>query len=382
MPKNNNIWIFGSMQGIKYLDNARYLFEYVHKSTSIDAIWISKNKTIIENLQKKGYAAYWEYSIKGIIYASRAKVAVITHRGNRNQADLPFYLMNNKTLIIQLWHGIGLKKMAYDDNIFSFKRNEKALIWKLKSVIQNTFLPYLEYLHKPSVVTVLAENTQIIFAKALRLDIQNIYISGYPRNDILLHKSFFQDKRTIQKLIYMPTFRGLANSNFDLFTQYQFNVKILDTFLSDMDMELSIKLHSYNKLSHHLSQEIAQAKNIHLLKNEDVYEILADYDVLLTDYSSVYFDFLLLDKPIIFTPFDKNEYLKKEREFYFDYDEVTPGPHASDWNEVMHHILFYKNSPEAYSLPRNVLKKKFHTFTDIHSRNRIYEIINERLNSQ
>ena len=67
---------------------------------------------------------------------------------------------------------------------------------------------------------------------------------------------------------------------------------------------------------------------IHYDPTADVYPALADVDLLVTDYSSIYFDFLLLDRPIVFFANDLDLYLRRERHLLFEYRDMTPGPIA------------------------------------------------------
>lgn len=376
VKKDNTIWVFGAIRGKKYMDNAKYLFEYVHKYTNIQAIWISKNQDVVDDLKSKGFNAFYEYTPEAQFYTTRAKIAVITHRGNRKKSDLPFHTFSKKTKIIQLWHGIPLKKIAFDDKVFSFKQDGNSLKWKSKQFLKKTFFPFLNYVHEPSLLLALSKDTQDIFSKAFRTSQEKVIISGYPRNDILLkHLSIEDNSSNKKKIIYMPTFRGSVNSNFDLFLQYGFDIERLDTFLSEENMQLDIKLHPFNQPSVELIEKLEQSKNIFFLDHDAIYEIIGEYAMLITDYSSIYFDYLLLDRPIIFAPFDKESYLKKDREFYFDYDEVTPGPSAMDWIEVMEHLKKFNNSSKWYAQERRKIKDRFHTYQDDNSTQRVYEAI-------
>jgi CDP-glycerol glycerophosphotransferase len=382
IPKNNNIWVFGAIRGKKYMDNAKYIFEYVHENTNITAIWISKNNDIINELNNKGFNAYHENSQKGKYFARRAKIAIVTHRGNRNNSDLPFQLFSKKTKIIQLWHGIPLKKIAFDDKIFSNKFNENSIRFKIITYIKKIFFPFLNYVHQPSLILALSKETKDIFSKAFRVDKNIVKITGYPRSDILLKKiSFELDMNKKQKIIYMPTFRGSVDSNFDLFLQFGFDVHKLDTFLGRKNMSLDIKLHPFNQPSNELIQQLKNSCNISFLQYDAIYEIINSYDILITDYSSIYFDYLLLDKPIIFTPFDKDDYMKKDREFYFDYDKVTPGPKVLNWDEVIFQLENIENFNKMYSTQRNTLKNKFHYYQDTNNTKRVFEAIKAIANS-
>jgi len=382
IKKDEKIWVFGAIRGQKYMDNAKYIFEYVHHETDIEAVWISKNDILVSELKDKGFQAYYEYTKEAKYFAKRAKVAVITHRGSRSKADLPFHLFSKKTKVIQLWHGIPLKKIAFDDKVFSFKQDENTTKYKVIASVKKVFFPFLNYVHEPSLVLALSEETQTIFSQAFRVDKKRVQITGYPRTDELLKKYSFEstiDKKT--KVIYMPTFRGSVNSNFDLFLDYGFNIDEIDTFLEKNSMTLDIKLHPFNQPSEELIEKLEKSKNIFFLEYDAIYEILSNYSMLITDYSSIYFDYLLLDRPIIFTPFDKDTYLKEDREFYFDYDKVTPGLKASNWTEVILSLEQYLKNKDLYKEERHILRNRFHTHQDTSNSKRVYETILDTVHS-
>ena len=71
----------------------------------------------------------------------------------------------------------------------------------------------------------------------------------------------------------------------------------------------------------------------------DIYPLLKHTDMMITDYSSIYFDYLLLDKPIIFYPYDFEQYTKDDRNLLFDYESMTPGPHCQDQTSLEKTIL-------------------------------------------
>ena len=378
--KEDNIWVFGAIQGNKYLDNAKYLFEYVNNHTDVTAIWLSKNQQVIDDLRSKGLLAFPMHSKDAIDYAMRAKIAVITHRGNNNNADLPFYAFSDKTKIIQLWHGIPLKKIGYDDKIFSFRANEKSFAYKYEEFKKNLLYPYNIHLHKPDMILSLSEDTQQIFSSAFRVPKNKIVITGYPRNDIILKNKEDTNQSDKKKIIYMPTFRGKIGTNFDLFLDYGFDMDKMDIFLEKNSVQLFIKLHPFNKPSRTLLNKIKSSQNIIFYQMDDIYNDLAKFDLLITDYSSIYFDYLLLDRPIIFAPFDQETYLKKDRELYFDYDEVTPGPKAKDWIEVISEIDRSLSNPQLFSDQRKKVTNQFHTYIDAKSSKRTFNAIKNLIN--
>jgi len=109
---------------------------------------------------------------------------------------------------------------------------------------------------------------------------------------------------------------------------------------------------------------------------QDINNILKLTDILITDYSSIYFDYLLLDKPIIFAPFDFEDYLVKDRELYYNYDEVTPGPKARNWNEVLISLKEAIENPEKYKKEREKIKNIFHKYMEIVVRGFLMRLLN------
>ncbi len=372
IKKDKNIWVFGAHMGKKYTDNARYLYEYINANTDIQAVWLTKNKKVVKELRKQGLPAYSMYSKQGRFFAMRAKVAFYTHR-SIIYFDLPFYAFTKKTKLVLLWHGIPLKKIGYDDKIFSFKDDEESLKYKIKKFKKERLFPFFNYAHQPDVVLALSTTTVKLFSQAFRVPESNVLITGYPRNDMFFEENkIVESKHKNKHAIYMPTFRN-KGAGFDLFMQYDFDVEEFDRFLEAEGVRLYIKLHPFNHPTEALLRKIMFSDNIRFLNYDAIYDVINDFDILITDYSSIYFDFLLSKKPIIFTPFDHEEFIEGHRELYFDYDEVTPGPKAKDWREVMTCIEKFNQSPEWYQEEREQISEQFHLNQDGNSSKRVYE---------
>ena len=98
-------------------------------------------------------------------------------------------------------------------------------------------------------------------------------------------------------------------------------------------------------------------KNIYFVDpSSDIYPFLKHVDLLITDYSSIYFDFLLLDRPIIFFCFDLEDYLAKNRDMYFEYNKVTPGDKARNYAELKTCIIKALKGQDEYSEERRKIK--------------------------
>jgi CDP-glycerol glycerophosphotransferase len=121
-------------------------------------------------------------------------------------------------------------------------------------------------------------------------------------------------------------------------------------------------MHPVNLPPKSLIKQMQNSKNICLDSGGDIYESISEYDCLITDYSSIYFDFLLSNKPIIFAPFDLQEYKQKERSLYFEFEEVTIKPYCYNWGEVVERIILLKRegAPNEYKQQYQLLKDTFH----------------------
>jgi CDP-glycerol glycerophosphotransferase len=160
----------------------------------------------------------------------------------------------------------------------------------------------------------------------------------------------------------MPTFRGGMDSECDLFAQFGFDVKLIDEMLSVHNIKLVLRMHPVNKPPQYLIEEIKQSKTITIDTTADIFDSIASYDCMVTDYSGGYFDFLLTGRPILFAPFDLEKYKRQERDLYYPYEDVTLKPYAYSWPELIKNIITVKqgNFPEGYQQSYESLKKRFH----------------------
>ncbi|MBL4866101.1 MAG: CDP-glycerol glycerophosphotransferase family protein [Pseudomonadales bacterium] len=357
VPKDENVWMFGSWFGEKYADNSRFLFEYVNnEQPRIRAIWISRDRDIIRNLRTLGYEAYYLYSPKAILLSMRCMFSVFVQS---NKDDVLMHLNNGKTKLIQLWHGIPLKKIGYDDQLAGHHNNEEMGVKKL-------LFPYAFERH--DLVISCGVEDQSNFVSAFRNN--NVSITGYPRNDILFRVD--TDKIRTKSIVYLPTYREGVGHNVDMFSNFSFDLVEWQKYLSAEGVVLYIKMHPVNVPPDKVVKLLSQSRHIVFLGDVDVGELLTEADLLITDYSSVYFDYLLTGKPIIFAPFDYSNYLQNERDLYYQYEDLTPGPKCKDWCEVLKWTNKFKKDASIYSLERTRIKNRFHEFQDGFSSERVF----------
>tara|TARA_R110000744_G_scaffold379376_2_gene497232 strand:+ start:3846 stop:5030 length:1185 start_codon:yes stop_codon:yes gene_type:complete len=352
IPKNKDLWVFGAWFGQKYSDNPKFFFEFVNvnHSDNTKAVWITKNSNIVKELQQKGYYVYHERSIKGIWHQLRASKAIICQSLHD---DLFSPCIGKRTEVVQLWHGIPLKKIMFD--AFSKNKRRKNLIGRLFDWLT----PYNE--HRNDIVIATGELTKNMMAKAFKVPTNKVFTCGFPRNDV-----FFENVENVEnvefKCIYMPTFRGGIASECDLFEKYGFEIKQMEAELTKHNIHLTLRMHPVNKPPGQIVEQIKNSKVIKLDNGDDIYQSIQQYDCLITDYSSIYFDFLLSNKPIVFAPFDLEFYKKRERALYFEFEDVTLKPYCYSWNNILERLIELKNENQSseYQKQYRFLKAKFH----------------------
>lgn len=320
---DSHIWLFSSTDNSHYNYNSRYLFEYVKENhPEITPLFVINDPELRNSLSSKYGKQYFieTESIQGIRQALSAGVWFTS-------AGLPAYGtgLHKKRLIINLWHGVPLKKIALlDPNL------KKAARIYFKKIFSENYTCILTTSHE----------LIPLMARSFAVSEDKIKVWGQPRNDGLFQKNdcreilgqLFPDLPKYTKAaLYAPTFRDYGQVQ--LFPFKDFDQEQLEAFLEEKNMLLFIRTH----VAEQGSAAPYLGKRIRFLGNEqaeDVTGILNIFDCLITDYSSIYIDYLLTDKPMIFLPYDRQQYLDG-RGMNFDYDDVTPGPKPETFNDFL-----------------------------------------------
>lgn len=320
---DSHIWLFSSTDNSHYNYNSRYLFEYVKENLpEITPLFVINDSELRNSLSSKYGKQYFieTESIQGIRQALSAGVWFTS-------AGLPAYGigLHKKRLIINLWHGVPLKKIALlDPNL------KKAARIYFKKIFSENYTCILTTSHE----------LIPLMARSFAVSEDKIKVWGQPRNDGLFQKNdcreilgqLFPDLPEYTKtVLYAPTFRDYGQVQ--LFPFKDFDQEQLEAFLEKKNMLLFIRTH----VAEQGSAAPYLGKRIRFLGNEqaeDVTGILNIFDCLITDYSSIYIDYLLTDKPMIFLPYDRQQYLDG-RGMNFDYDDVTPGPKPETFNDFL-----------------------------------------------
>ncbi|MDO5572612.1 MAG: CDP-glycerol glycerophosphotransferase family protein [bacterium] len=379
MPRNKKIWLFGSTFGRRFADNPRYFYLYLcqHPEEGIRPIWISHNQQVIELLNQKGFEAYHYKSLKGIWYCLRGKIYIFDNYSK----DINFWTSGG-AVKFNLWHGTGNKK-ANHDNLFDRVRHPRNL-WE-----RFTTFPRRLSDEKPHHYTLAtSEPLAIISMSVFNTTRDHIIVDGYPRNDAMmstadgLYHDFMcvmtaEEEKICKRVLewkrqglridfYMPTFRDSETDFFEVMDLQKFN-----EFLKENRIMFLIKLHPKSKLKKQFAG--IEYSNIHNIDGEnDPYTFMGYVDMLTADYSSVYSDFMLLDRPVVAFHYDYEKYHGNTRDEYVPFDEYMPERKAVTMDELMKATVEVLNDDQ-YKEKRKVSRDRMFLYQDAEATTRLIQ---------
>lgn len=286
---------------------------------------------------------------------------------------------------VQMWHGVPLKRIERDIPdpqhwVVKTLRNLDAgrARSRLRALLYNPWR-----LKKEEMACCTSDMLAPIFARAFGLADGQVRVTGYPRNDAIVWPSGeavgartldsdpFQEAAGKRILLYVPTFRDNASGGSASVFEHTWTARQqleLDELLQRLNAVLFVKLHP------HVATKWQVVETVNTIRclpaGLDVYPFLNRVDALLTDYSSIFFDYLLLERPVIFYCYDLEEY-QTSRGFYFDYDDVTPGPKARTFSELLTAIEGTVQGTLDFSKELTRVKNLFHKYSDGQSSKRI-----------
>lgn len=364
-PRRHDVWVFGAWFGEKYRGNSRYFFEYISAvHPEIKAVWLSKSDDIVARLRTHGYEVYDACSIKGIWMTLRAKYCFITH----NMFDINEYACGGMT-VIQLRRGTPFLKVAQDEHVTRCSL--------FQSLCNDFSLPlYKHNIDHWQKVRVIATSAlvQSIYEKYFKLQTDQIAVTGYPRNDAIFHThqhipldaQLMQWKKAGTRIaLFVP------HGPYDGFNAY---LPKLDAHLKQLNVIMLVKPYVCKRGP----EEELQFESKHIFYvhddsiDDDIHNLLSYVDFFMTDYSSIFCDVLLRDIPLIFTPIETNG---ADVDFFYDYDEVTPGEKISRWSDLPAALRRAISQPDTYALHRHSVRELFNTYCDDHSCARVFEMI-------
>lgn len=360
LMNNHNIWLLGSSSGSSYKDNSASFHQYlVNKRKDIQVYWVINrySEDLIFFKDNPSFKFVYRNSIKANVFALLSKVHIVTH-GPKDVTPYN-YKKHKKTLKINFGHGIqGLKKI---------KANKE----KLSSI------------NKHFDMFIASSSMDKSIKASWGINKRKIIITGLPRYDDLIKKYNVQGKRKNNEILYMPTWREWLLDTNILNTDYYKNIKSLLTdeylkkILKQNNIQFKVYLH-INMKDFFKNFECFQTKNVKILPyNDNVQDHIVNSDLLITDYSSVCWDFIYLDKPVLFYRFDIEEYNEK-RGSYIDLYDNKFGPNLYNKLDLLESLETLINERKVYQIKEEDKNEVFQ-YMDSNNCDRVLEKIEEIL---
>lgn len=354
--------IFESFFGKSYSDSPKYIFEYLNEKYpgKYHYIWVNAGKRL-----KLPYKAgqMKRFSFKYFYYMARCKYIVFNGRQPQ------YFIKRQGNVFLETWHGTPLKKLVFDMEDVT----TASPLYKEQFYIQTRSWDYLVAPNKFS---------EDIFRHAFMYD-GKMLETGYPRNDILYHpekerlmgeiKDELGIPREKKVILYAPTWR---DDEFYGHAQYKFSLRLdLERMREKLGDEYVILLRTHYFIADFLDLSEYGGFAYNLSRYDDIARLYLVSDILITDYSSVFFDYANLRRPMLFFTYDLEKYRNVLRGFYMNVEEELPGPMLFDTDEVIRAVGDIENIQKMYADKYDRFCEKYCAWEDGHATEKVVNAV-------
>lgn len=367
--RDKNIWLFGEWFGEKCCDNSFYFANYVaEKHPEIKVYWIAKNGTDtsrladnIQILQMDSNDAHELMYIAGVAFMNQGYVDLDSKNNN--------YLSG--ALVINLWHGVPWKFLGK-------RKCDRTLFEKI-------YLFADKYLRNTDYYLATSDFFNEICESAFDTDSSHLLYAGYPRNSGFYDEKYrndsrnkilsdYADNKNATIITYMPTFR---DKNTNVFSFASMNNKFFEEWLNANNVVIIEKMHYVSE--HRKKGCCVQTSRVKQYRGIDGQELLAATDILITDYSSCFFDYLILNRPIIHFLYDYDYYKNSDRGLFMPKEEAACGDIALSEEQLIELIISNFNDKKKNELLREKQVKKYMQYSNNDSCEDLYTQISHLL---
>ena len=365
MKFKTNWIVFESFMGRNCSGQPKYIYQYLqkHYPGKYKCIWVVDRRGV--KIPGK-YKKCKRFGIRYFYYMNRSKYWVINMR---QPLSVP---KRDDTIILSTWHGTPLKRLVFDmDDVHSATPQYKNIVYR-----QTREWDYL-----------LSDNpfSTEKFQSCFLFDKKKILEAGYPANDPLYAEDKEEYAAKIKKklgipedkkvILYAPTWR---DDNFFEAGQYGFD---LDLDLNRLQKEFGDEYVVLLRLHYFVVEKMDLSKYGDFTVNgcdyDDITDLYLVSDILMTDYSSVFFDYANLERPILFFTYDIDKYRDVLRGFYLDMEEDLPGPLLLTNDDVVDAIKNIDRIKEQYKDRYKEFYDRFCCIDDGNAAKRVVEAVFE-----
>lgn len=378
IPRARDRWVFGCANGVT--DGALALWREVSEQP-IRAVWMTASTSQDVAAAALGIRAVRKNSWRGFWHTARAGVTVVTH----GFGDVNRYAATGGC-IVQLWHGIPLKRIGLDSA--ETTRSPVAALSRWLS-------PLLAQLYRrtQSRIRLLPAASDEVAGRlrsAFGLPAAAVPVTGEPRTDVLSAGDASERRRaardvlraltgaseTARLVLYAPTWRdGAEDPAVPSHDEWHEILRVL----GEQDAVLLVRSHPLGAGTYNPPQQTDRVVSLGSGVVADVTPLLSGLDALITDYSSLIFDSALVPVPLVLLAPDVAEYGAR-RGFYGTYDEVSGGGEATTWHEAvaqLEAVLGDEAEAEQRRERARSLSARFHAFRDGNAARRVASRIAE-----
>jgi CDP-glycerol glycerophosphotransferase (TagB/SpsB family) len=376
VPRRRTSWVFGCGSGLG--EGAIALFQVARVSDpSLDLLWLARDDRELRAATRLGIRSVLRSSGRGLWATLRARVVVVTHGlGDANRFGV------RGAFVVQLWHGIPLKKIQLDSPV-TFGGAMPSVMRRL----------YRRSTAAYRLVPTASELSASRLRSAFGLTADRVVVTGDPRDDILsqgTERSRIETARALLEstvgpladagvILYAPTWRdgerdpGVPSSE---------EWRLIDEYLAATNRVLVLRPHPHGIGDYGAGPRISdRIRMLAATDQNDVTPVLPAVELLITDYSSIAYDFALTSRPIAFLAPDVERYTAT-RGLYEPYEEFSAGTELGSWTELIGMLGRAESEPGILArLGQNsrALAEAHHAFRDGRNTERVYGEIIARL---
>jgi CDP-glycerol glycerophosphotransferase len=384
VPRRSGLWVFGSGPGVG--EGALALYRHVARTDSgRSLLWLARDEADRAVAESLGIPAVVKTSWRGLLSTLRAGVIVVTHGfGDANRYG------TRGGFVVQLWHGIPLKLINLDSPATLRSRllpNSRVVRGVLRRM-------YRTAARAIDLMPAASETSARRLRSAFDLPAERVVVTGDPRDDVLLAGSeasrtaaarerlftaLGMEPRRDRVLLYAPTWR---DGDVDPGVPTESEWRAIADFLEAADTLLVVRPHPHGVGDY--ARGFAMTDRIRLLgvaDCTDVTTVLDAVEVLITDYSSVAYDFALTGRPIAFFAPDVDRYTAS-RGLYVPYSTFSGSRETASWGELLDLLELLHTDPamrKRLAEHSEALASLHHAHRDGRNTERVYSEIMTRL---
>lgn len=387
VPRRDNLWVFGSGSGFGEGSRALAL-EVLRRDPQARVVWLGGDDAEVREARAAGIRSYRRRSWRGLRATLRARVIGVTH----GYGDVNRFVARG-AFVVQLWHGIPLKLIQLDAAV-TFSSNAPFAQGVLAGLLRRLYLRSTRGISlMPAASNVSAERLRSAFG----IPAERVVVTGDPRDDVLCQGTPDERRAAARALLaaelppgtvtestrlmmHAPTWR---DGEHDPTLPADEEWALLDEWLTRNDTVLVLRPHQHSVGDYALGP--ARSSRIVLLDStirRDINPVLAGIDLLITDYSSIAYDYALIGNPVLFLAPDMEHYTAT-RGLYQDYHEYSGAMEVNSWAALLARLDRMRADVAYDRLHRDHadrLASLNHAYRDGRNTQRVYAAIRQRLN--